>query len=225
MAQKTQKIIDRVQKLLALATSSNVHEAAAAAAAAQTLIIRHQLEAILTEGNRTAEAPEDGRDDPLEVARKIRKWKRVLATGLADVNRCKAYTIDMHRREQHLCIVGYPEDRAMVRALWDWLVQRLEWLSATHGQGQPRQWHESFRIGAANAIVQRLGLVKETIHEALETTALATVDTAMTRRREAVGRHVEAQLNLKAGRIIRVDPNAHDAGRRAGAQMPLPPKD
>ena len=222
MSDQTLKVIHRVQKLLALSSSANVHEAASAAAAAQTLIVRYQLESLLVEEVHLRTAIEDGRDDPLLVARKIRKWKRVLASGLAEINHCKAFTIPVHRREQHLCILGYPEDRAITRTLWDWLVQRLEWLSATHGQAQSREWHESFRIGAANAIIDRLTTVEGRAKEAMETTALATVDASRARRRAAVAAHAEAQMNLTAGRRIRVVVDAHNAGREAGAHMPLP---
>ena len=41
--QKRNKILDRVKKLLALSTSSNVNEAATAAAAAQKLMLEHRL--------------------------------------------------------------------------------------------------------------------------------------------------------------------------------------
>ena len=47
-------IVDRVRKLLALAGSSNVHEAAAAAARAQELITRHRLESLCASGYRAS---------------------------------------------------------------------------------------------------------------------------------------------------------------------------
>ncbi|MCB9779754.1 MAG: DUF2786 domain-containing protein [Alphaproteobacteria bacterium] len=235
------KLLDRVRKLLALATSPNVHEAAAAAAAAQALITRHRLQALLDRAaaeEQAAAEVDDGRDRPLEDARKIRKWKAVLAAGLADANGCRAYTVSLGRRRQLLCVAGHRDDQDAVHALWDWLVKRLEWLSATHGtlpggQSQDRDWHESFRIGAADAVVTRLRAVQEEERAALieaqaqgpddgRQTALARMDGALAARGEAVDRFAEEELHLKKGRGITVRLDGLEAGRKAGASMPLP---
>lgn len=233
MTSPTDKLLDRVRKLLALAESPNVHEAAAAAARAQEIITRHKLAGLL-EAQQEAEANlSDGRDEPLEVARKIRKWKLVLAAGLAEANGCMAYTVAAGRREQHLCVAGHPDDQVAVAALWEWLVKRLEWLSATEGAGQDRDWHESFRIGAADTIVDRLTEAQraQTVAVAEETDAAATVpsegalvrlDAALEARAEAVSRYADEQLGLKKGRGITVRLDALDAGRAAGRDVELP---
>ena len=151
-----ESILGRVKKLLALATSSNVHEAAAAAATAQALINRHRLSSLLAGISDDPDDPiGDGRDAPLEVARRFRRWKLFLATGLAIENGGLAWSEDVDG-ETRLCFCGYSADRAAVQAVWSSLVLRIEWLSATHGPGRTRQWHEAFRIGAAEVIVERM---------------------------------------------------------------------
>ncbi|MEL6346843.1 MAG: DUF2786 domain-containing protein, partial [Myxococcota bacterium] len=120
----TERLLDRVQKLLALARSPNVHEAALAAARAQELIDRHRLQALLDEDAEI----EDGQETPLEEGRRLRKWKSVLAQSLAQMNGCIAYT-ETCGRMKRLILVGASDDRAAVRALWDWLCPRIEWLS------------------------------------------------------------------------------------------------
>ncbi|MEQ1506614.1 MAG: DUF2786 domain-containing protein, partial [Myxococcota bacterium] len=88
-------VLDRVRKLLALATSPNVHEAALAAARAQALIERHRLEDWLAAEQDSAGDPDPivhAWHEPLAVARKIRRWKAALASVLAEVNGCVAYT-------------------------------------------------------------------------------------------------------------------------------------
>ncbi len=215
-------VLDRVRKLLALATSPNVHEAAAAAARAQRLVEQHRLEGWLAAERAEADDPdpiEDARDEPLEVARRLRKWKRVLASGLAEVNGCVAYTLEAPDGER-LVLVGRSRDRAAVRELWEWLTKRIEWLSATEGGKRPRAWHDAFRIGAAESIVERLRQAGEDVRHA-EPTALVVVDAAVAAHRRAMDRFVEERLSLGRGRSIRVDVDAFEEGRAAGKDFDL----
>ncbi|MDP2306244.1 MAG: DUF2786 domain-containing protein [Pseudomonadota bacterium] len=223
-------ILARVRKLLALAGSPNVHEAAAAAAAAQALVVRHRLEALLA-AESLADDPDDpitdGREAPLESARRIRKWKVALAMGLAEANGCVAYTAPVGDETQ-LLLVGRASDRAAVIELWAWLVTRIEWLSATHGPGKPRDWHEAFRIGAAEAIATRLAAVEAAVEAevtadpARSPAALVRLEPARAARATAVDAFVDRHLRLGKGRTLRVDGRALERGRQAGAEVVLP---
>lgn len=210
-------VLDRVRKLLALAGSPNVHEAAAAAARAQALISRHRLEGWLAAeaaAKEKLDAIEDARDAPLEQSKRLRRWKVVLASTLAEANGCLAYTLD-RGDERAIVLVGRAEDRDAVRVLWDGLVRRIEWLSATHGAGRSKRWHDDFRIGAVDAIAKALATPAE---PDAETAALTRFERAATER---VQRFAE-RLNLKPGRAILVDPDAWRRGRQAGdALAPL----
>ena len=215
-------VIDRVKKLLALAGSPNVHEAAAAAARAQALITRHRLESLLLDAPEAEPDPVgDGADAPLEVARKLRKWRVVLATELARANGCVAYTVDLGA-EQQIRIAGRAEDRAAVAALWDWLLDRIQWLSASEGAGRSRKWHEAFRIGAVDAVAERLAALQRETWEGLSAEALVRLDPALVARSRAVDRFVEEELHLGEGRAIRVDLRAWEKGQAAGRELPLP---
>ncbi|MEZ4266534.1 MAG: DUF2786 domain-containing protein [Myxococcota bacterium] len=214
-------VLERVRKLLALAGSPNVHEAASAAAMAQTLIERHRLERWLEAAESEAADPiEDGRDRPLEVARKIRKWKSALAATLADANGCVAYTLD-RGREQAIVVAGRAADREAVVELWGWLHKRVEWLSATHGAGRSRQWHDAFRVGVVDAVGERLRKVAGEVRDEQQPGALARLDPTALVQREALERYVSEHLQLGRGRGIRVDARAWERGRAAGAELPL----
>jgi hypothetical protein len=229
-----QRALDRVRKLLALATSPDAHEAASAAAHAQALIDRHRLRAILDE-ERAAESGDDpiadARDQPLETARKLRPWKVLLALALAGRNGCVAYTLE-GEDGQSLVLVGRAADREAVSTLWSWLVRRIEWLSATHGAGRSRRWHDDFRVGVVDAIAQRMAGTNrdETTGEApLDARSLARVDQAISARAEALNRFVEKHLRLGEGRAIRVDPRAWKKGMTVATTEPwlaavAPPK-
>ena len=216
--------LDRARKLLALATSPNVHEAAAAAAQAQALITRHRLESWLDAATGAAVDPDpivDARAEPLDVARRQRPWKVALAGALAEANGCLAYTLDTVEGEA-IVLAGRARDRAAVAALWAWLLRRVEWLSATHGVNRPRRWHEAFRVGAVDAIAERLRATTAAAHDATEGAALAVIDRALEVEREALERFAEEHLRLGRGRALRVDAAAWRRRRAAGAGLKLP---
>ncbi len=216
-------LLDRVRKLLALAASPNAHEAASAAALAQTLIERHRLQAWLdaAEGNDADPDPiADARDAPLDTGRRIRKWKVVLAGALAAANGCVAYTLD-RGKDMAIVLVGRGRDRAAVAELWSWLVTRIEWLSATHGAGRDRAWHEGFRIGCVSTIADRLAAVSAEVRSEFGEAALVRVDPAVRAHDEALARFVDDRLKLGKGRGIRVDAWAWAEGRTAAETLPL----
>jgi len=145
----------------------------------------------------------------------------VLAQSLASLNGCIAYT-ERAGKQKHIVLVGTASDRAAVAALWQWLVRRIEWLSATHGEGHDRPWHEAFRVGAVVTITERLRAGQQQTTAALETTALVQVRAGLARRQQRVAEYTRRNLNLKAGRGVRVDPEAYQQGRAAGGDVVLP---
>lgn len=209
-----------MRKLLALATSPNVHEAAAAAARAQSLIERHRLEGLLAEPTE-GEAVTDGAEAPLERSRKLRTWRVLLAQALAEPAGCVAYRVD-GPDGQELRLVGRDEDRESVRVLWEWLVDRIQWLSATEGGRRSKAWHEAFRIGAVETIAERLVLAGQEAREGLAEAALVRVDPKLAARRMAVEDFVATRMSLGRGRSVRVDARAWAKGRQAGKAVPLP---
>lgn len=218
-------LLERVRKLLALTSSPNVHEAATAAALAQTLIARHRLQGWLDAEQTQAsalEAIDDGRDAPLEVSRRLRKWKVVLASTLAEANGCVAYTLQ-RGADEAICVVGRPSDRQAVQALWNGLVARIEWLSATHGAGEDRRWHEAFRVGVVAAVAEKLAAVEGQLRDELPQAALVRLDPATLAQRRALEQFVAERLKLGKGRSLRFDAAAWAQGQEAGKALQLPP--
>lgn len=215
-------LLSRVRKLLALAASPNVHEATTAAALAQTLIARHRLQGWLdaVEAREDLDPITDARDTPLETSKRLRKWKVVLASALADANGCVAYTL-ARGKEEMIVLVGRARDRAAVLELWQWLVTRIELLSATHGAGQDRQWHEAFRIGCVDAVAEKLAGVAAEVRSELSEAALVRVDPVAQAEKDALERFVNAHMKFGKGRGIRVDAWAWAAGRDAAAALEI----
>ena len=225
-------LVARVHKLLALSTSSNVHEAASALARAQELIDRHRLHALVDAGalddvNSDADIDadidviDDGTGAPLEVARRPRRWRRVLAEGLAFHNGGVVHAVEVSGGVA-LCFVGTAADRAVVIALFGWLTKTLEWLSASAGPAKPRHWHEAFRVGAADVVVRRVGVAD--VEGADADRALAVVDVARAARRARAARVAAARGLDVCGRDFLVDARGFVAGQQTAQTAPLRPK-
>lgn len=216
--------LDRVRKLLALATSPNPHEAALAASRAQALIEAHRLQAWIDAEREVEQDPDpivDAREEPLETGRRIRKWKSALAVVLAEANGAVAYTLD-RGKDSAIVLVGRSADRAAVAELWSWLVKRIEWLSATHGAGQTKKWHEAFRFGVVDSVAQRLRESTTEARSELSEAALVVVDPAQAAHRDAMQRFVTSNLRLSRGRGVRVDAEAWESGKSASGDLDLP---
>lgn len=213
-------LLGRVKKLLALSTSTNVHEAAAAAAAAQHLIARHQLDDLLA-AERAADSDDDpisdGTDAPLEISKRLRRYKVVLAQALADNGGGVAWSHEASDGT-HLCFCGRASDRASVTELYQWLLRRIEWLSASSGPGQPRSWHEAFRIGAVDVIAARLAVPDA---EPAEAAALLKTEPLRAARAAAVTRFVDEHLRLGTGKGFRIDARGFARGKEVAQSMNL----
>jgi hypothetical protein len=158
MTDKT-KIVERIQRLLALATSSNVNEAAAAAAKAQELMARYDIE-------QAALDVESGDDDVavstevlLEMGARVEGWKGILAAALGDANSAKVYTSKTFnsagKTQNTFQIIGTKDQANTIRYMFAYLVNEVERL-AKGADGSGRSYLASFRLGAASVIATRL---------------------------------------------------------------------
>jgi hypothetical protein len=179
---------------------------------------RYRLQDLLEAREASEQDPVE--EEVLETARRRRRWKTVLASGLADVNACLAFTRDAGRDKQ-IVLAGRAADRAAVRSLWDWLVPQLEWLSATHGAGRDKRWHDDFRIGAIDTILERLRGVHEQERGQLDGAALVRLDPALVERRAALERFSQERLRPGKGRRLLVGVDAWKAGRAAAAEVSI----
>ncbi len=207
-------VLDRVRKLLALATSANIHEAAAAAARAQRLIDEHRLQDLL-DAEDAAPAFEDARDAPIETSKRLRPWKAALASVLAEASGCVAYTLKLGQ-EQSIVLVGRAEDRQAVTAMYRALTAKVEWLSATHGAGESKKWHASFRLGAVHSI--RVAINERPDPTSTDQSA-ALVHAALVGQRDALDKFVHERLHLRPGKRLTVLGSAWEKGREASIQL------
>ena len=201
-----------------------MHEAAAAAARAQALIAQYRLASLLAARAAGAGAgPDPVEDELLERARRPRAWRGALASGLAEVNACVAYSVSVGAQTE-LRLAGRAEDRRVVTAFFAWLAPRLEWLSASHGAGRDRDWHEAFRVGAAEEVTRLLAAEHDEppAPVSADSTAVAFFDADRMQRERAVDAWAAAHLRQGRARGLRVDGRGYARGKAAAHELPLP---
>lgn len=225
MATNRDDVITKIKKLLKLAESSNVNEAASAAAMAQSLMDRFEIEAACLE----AEAPKAENMEPVETfgefetGGRVENWRGNLLNALATANGCQCYKTRVVGRQTDLRVIGRKTDAQTVRYLYAAMAAVVEGL-ALGQRGEGRQFIASFKAGAASTIAQRIRDAKEATKAAVYqeaaqagTSALMRVDNAVAvlAARDAALRRFVAGMNLRGGGKARV---SHGDGYRAGQE-------
>lgn len=237
-----EKIVDKVKKLLRLAESADVNEAATAAAAAQRLMENHRIDQAMIdldgdEGDGVEdEEIENLHDDPLEASGRLGRWKSQLAMAIASINGCRIYLGRGYKdgtAQTTLCIVGRPSDVASVRYLFAYLSGEIERLCKLQGRGLGRTWANSFRMGAVHTVRKRLREAQQKARQEARaklkgkgTTALVKLDKALARvdeRAKEVEAWMKKNMRLSSARssASRRDWGAYAAGKRAGDSIDL----
>jgi hypothetical protein len=221
-------------KLLRLAQSSNENEAALAMSRAQELIDRHKLTNLSLDLD-TENPPEDiinFTHDPLDEGSAARAtWRWRLALGIASTNQCKLYGYG-----KRLILVGRPSDATAVRYLYGWMVREIERLAAAKCAGCGRTFWNNFRIGAANAVRDRLVEHQQETFAAVKneaaaesqgsTLALVRVNNAIAKLDKRMDEVRDwTKKNIKLVKVTRSqgrnDPTARELGYAAGKTIPL----
>jgi len=196
---------ERINKLLATATSENQHEAELAMSMAQALIHKHKLSmAELSEAEaKDIEEAIIQDNDPIFAAGRVSTWKNVLAGALALANDCR---IIKHmgqgsslggQRGTKTIIYGRPSDIANVRFMLAYAVTQLARLAPV---GRGKEYANSWYLGAACAIRERLEATKREAYKGGSQYALVKLQN----RSKEVDRFISSTvLNLRKGSPIR----------------------
>lgn len=201
-------VIEKVRRLRALATSDNVHEAAAAAAAAERLIQEYNL----SETDLRPATDELPCDEWLASgARRIPTWIRGLRAGLTRAYQCRG--INDGRRYR---VFGRREDIDTFTFQMAFYTTEITRLAARSGKGKGRTWSNSFRIGAAEAICNAIKTANSQVRAAATSTALAVVDKRMQASQQALAKAYPHTKKTTVG-SQNLDRGGYEAGQRAGA--------
>lgn len=136
------KVVEKIQKLLALATSPNEHEAAAAAAKAQALLLEHQLEMEQVVG-MTVDARVSGvTETERETLREQGKpggWKVKLFQVVGKTSGCMVIAEDYRGWKGEGRLIGRHDDVQMAQFVFNFLVTELTRLQDEYGK---ERWTE-----------------------------------------------------------------------------------
>ena len=198
------KVIEKIQKLLRLASSTNQHEAALAASRAAELMLEHQLteaKIAVLGGDGPQEAISE--TDIASVGSKVVHWKGLIVRGLCDAFGTSFfwswYTKPNPKdpwkttRTVNVRIVGRATETQTVSYMFAYLAKEVDRLAdEAYNPEQDenrifmavnvasRKWKESFRLGASQEICSRLQEQRaktfDVARAAGESQALARID-------------------------------------------------
>jgi len=220
-------VLDKVRKLLQLATSDNANEAAAAMAKAQSLIEQHRLSVAELEVSGSG-VQETERSDFVLVLNGTRLpiWQMRLIITLVKANGCDTWahrtTNETGKIVTEQRVIGRESDVAAVKYLFSYSVSELGRLARLCCKGLGRSYHNAWYQGAVTGIKDQIAVAREITRQesGVSTQAIVLVDKRSTDAEEALKRLVPGLKNTKvrSGRLIK---DAYDRGREAGRNLPL----
>lgn len=243
----TDKILDRVRKLLALSERAGTpEEAGTAFAAAQRLIAQHALSEEQIRQARIREV--GGRPDEPVLSRLIwgadggggvPTWVAILAGAICSVNGCDAL---VYRSTASIKAWGRASDLEIVYELLGAVVGQIDAMAARCPVARGRTGKNNYRLGAAQVVCERLRQAAAEARKAIEATAAEQDATAPEAAREVTAlalRALDSRVATATGAMraevaaagskIRTAPRARSsfdgaaraAGRADGARVNL----
>ncbi len=226
-----EEAIAKAMKLLKLANSDNVHEAALAAQRAQEILLRYEISAAMLEENAVDPLDEEDIVDfqskgaPLDdLGQRKARWKTYLADTVAKANQCEIYTIG-----PKIALVGRPSNADTVRYMYAALSREVEQLATKASKGCGRTWANNYRLGVVDAIAKLMAELNKTVAESVRkeagdnSMALVKVNNALAtieKRQAEVKGWVKKNLKLKLTYSrSSYDAEARNQGRADGANI------
>jgi hypothetical protein len=157
-AEKRKEMLDKVAKLLALASSPNEHEAALAASRAQEILMKYNLS--VYEVSSLEESPKPGHEEFMATNQ---RWARILLNELSKLHDCRSFSSGVDREGKPITImVGHAQNIEVVKAIFAYLVPQITLLGIDAvvqtklKHSQVDHWQESFCEGCVGRIIERI---------------------------------------------------------------------
>jgi hypothetical protein len=234
-------IADKIKKLLALAQSSNPHEASLAAARAQELMVKYALDEAQLAGT-PGRVEEKIESEAMEIGRRgaVQHWHTMLADALSRSFFCRVYFVP----RGDIYMVGRSTDREALRATYLYLrgeITRMShsawedarptfaWAHGAQLAGQGIKWIRAFHVGAVATVRERLTSNLRQLSTSAPATASAaggpaapSVAIVLAARQEAVDKYVAEKLNLQSRHSSRpLNSSGYKEGQKAGWSLNL----
>lgn len=209
-------IIEKIKKLLALANSSNEHEAALAASHAQRLLSEHNLAMVDIEA---AHKPDKADTVEMNISKTLPKWLRHLSAGVSTAFDCQAVH---HPATGKMSFIGVGADVQIALytfAYLDRTVRKLcscymkQHVTATMANRHRELHRQSYYLGAVSTIITRLRAQK--VETPITTGALVVVKEGLIRQ----AMHEFGELRSVRSRKSYINGEAYTKGQSDGKQI------
>lgn len=163
------KIVDKINKLLALGTSPNENEAKLATEQANKLLLKHNLTMEQVEKKEILQESLD-----LKKTR-LASWESILMKSISSLNMCEV--LISRGSSVNFIIIGKEVNIITTRNMYNYLTDAINSL-AKKNAGKGVAAKNSYKIGVATGLIERMEQLKEAnVSEDFEgTTALAIYD-------------------------------------------------
>lgn len=219
-----QGILSKIQKLLNMTqeNGASLQEAETAAAAAQRLMSQHRI-SMADLGTDNGE--EIHNKNFLYAGERVIKWKSWLGKVLCEVNGCKMYIHHLGNGRGagiQFQVIGRNSDIQIVTYFFNYLcneIERLCKIEKDRHAGYGKTWTNSFKLGAATSIVNRLKQANKEVRSEVTSTALVKVD-----MRDAQVEAWAKKLKLRSSSktvATNFDAEAYGSGVNAGNKIHL----
>jgi hypothetical protein len=161
-----EKMLNRIQGLLAQAASTNFpEEADTFLAAAHKLMFQYGIEEHELRQKAGAHATKPGRSEEIRVYNPYRTAKGQLLASLAEITGCKAIKLNGERRDEDgrtyraMILFGFTEDVGFAEMMFSHLLIQLtaeQMAASKDGRSTGAKWQNSFALGWVSRIYRRL---------------------------------------------------------------------
>lgn len=216
-------VVEKVQKLLALAASANEHEAANAAARAAELMAKHKIDQAQLEVDGGVTSSEPIEEIGVYDSGRTVSWKEPIAFWVARAHGCHTLARTSHGR-RFVRFLGRTSDVQTAGYVLSYLLEELErlcekaWRNAPYEASSSRAWKHCYRGGFATVVIERLKQVRPS---GAGTAAGALV---LRRQQEVDDAFAEAMKNATKKKYRTHDvkfPDAFKAGKQAAEEADL----
>lgn len=225
MEQPSEKVLDRIKKLLALASNNpNPNEAE---------IAMKRAHALLAQYNLSASDLEKDRDDKYQrtdwILKQSGPWARRCAQYIAKLYFCKYYYIHQHGRVDQHFVIGRETNVQTARMIIEYVLQTINQEAVTGGRINGTPWRNSFRNAAAHIIRERCNrMIAESCRgeTVVEGTTLPVLFDLYKKEEQNAEQHLDGlgvKLKTKALRTKTSDYFGAQAGKAAGERVNLRP--
>lgn len=213
-------IIEKIKKLLALANSSNEHEAALAAGHAQRLLSEHNLAMADIDA---AHKPDKADKVDTAVSKTLPKWMRHLSAGVSTAFDCQAVH---HPATGKMTFIGVGADVQIAAYTFTYLDRTIRKLCGRymkqHAGGSIANRHrellrQSYYLGAVSTITARLR--EQKTQTPVTTGALVPVKEGLIRQ----AMNEIGNLRTMHSRRSYVNSDAYNSGQSDGSQVGINP--